>query len=355
MIGAQILDFYLERPGLALLIFGNIVFLLGTLFLAFAALALRSRNDHKAARWRRLEGRWETKTLEVVTETAPAQAAWDLVDPKDQLRFVSFLLRFARRLTGTERKRVDDLAAPYLDQLLPQLTARQPERRARAIQTLATLGQRRYHTQIERSLSDPSPLVSMVAARSLARRESPDFAVSILGHLHRFGHWRPSFLASMLASVGPAVAPALRTALGDPSFDPKVRGVAADALRELNDYSAGDVAAQVLATTVDRDLLVATLGLLSHVGRAEHLPAVRAHLESTEPIVRARVASALGRIGGPDDIAKLTAAFDDPSPWVALRAAEALHERRDPVLSELAESNHPRAALARQMLKGGGA
>ena len=150
-----------------------------------------------------------------------------MVAPTEQLRFLSFLLRFARRLTGTERKRVDELATPYLDRLLPQLTARQPERRARAIQTLATLGQRRYHAQIERSLADPSPLVSMVAARSLARRESPDFAVSILAHLHRFGHWRPSFLASMLASVGPAVAPALRKVLADPAFDLKARGLAA--------------------------------------------------------------------------------------------------------------------------------
>ena len=355
MIWQRVLDFYLERPGLALLILGNVIFLAGTISLAFAALGLRIRNDRKAARWRGLERLWETKTLEVVTETAPPQAAWALVAPKDQLRFITFLLRFARRLTGTERKRVDDLASPYLDRLLPQLKARQPERRARAIQTLATLGQRRYHAQIERSLADSSPLVSMVAARSLARRESPDFAVSILDHLHRFGHWRPSFLASMLASVGPAVAPALRKALGNPALDPKVRGVAADALRELNDYPSGDVAAEVLATTADRDLLIGTLGLLAQIGRTEHLPAVRRHWAAAEPIVRARVASVLGRIGSADDLAKLTAAFDDPSPWVALRAAEALYKRRDPALAILAESAHPRAALARQMLKGGSA
>ncbi len=355
MIWQRILDFYFERPGLALLILGNIVFLTGTVALALTALGLRIRNDRKAARWRTLEGLWETKTLEVVTETAPPETVWAQVAKTDELHFVNFLLRFARRLTGTERKRVDELAAPYLDQLLSQLKARQPERRARAIQTLATLGQRRYHAQIERSLADPAPLVSMVAARSLARRESPDFAVSILSHLHRFGHWRPSFLASMLASVGPAVAPALRKALADPAFDPKIRGLAADALRELNDYAAADVAAEALAATTDRDLQIGTLGLLAQVGRAEHLGAVRAFLTSPEAIVRARAASVLGRIGSAEDVANLAAAFDDPSPWVALRAAEALYERRDPMLKTLAESEHPRAALARQMLKGGAA
>jgi len=351
----RILGSLLERPGLALLILGNAVFLLGTVSLALTALILRIRNDRKAGHWQRLEELWETKTLEVVTETRPPEAVWAVVAPKEELHFVNFLLRFARRLTGTERKRVDDLAAPYLDRLLPQLKGRQPERRARAIQTLATLGQRRYHAQIERSLADPSPLVSMVAARSLARRESPDFAVSILGHLHRFGHWRPSFLASMLASVGPAVAPALRKALADPAFDPKVRAVAADALRELNDYAAGDVAAAALTTTTDKELLIAALGLLAQVGRAEHLPAVRRHLTAPEAIVRARVASVLGRIGSAEDIKRLEDTFNDPSPWVALRAAEALHERRDPALAALAASDHPRAPLARQMLKGGGA
>ena len=49
------LDFYLARPGLALLILGNIVFLLGIVSLALTALTLRVRNDRKAARWRRLE------------------------------------------------------------------------------------------------------------------------------------------------------------------------------------------------------------------------------------------------------------------------------------------------------------
>ena len=82
MIWQRVLDFYLERPGLALLILGNVIFLAGTISLAFAALGLRIRNDRKAARWRGLERLWETKTLEVVTETAPPQAAWALVAPK---------------------------------------------------------------------------------------------------------------------------------------------------------------------------------------------------------------------------------------------------------------------------------
>ncbi len=355
MIPDRLWAFYLESPGLSLLILGNIVFVAGAFALAAAALVLRIRNDRKAAHWALLERRWEAKAVEVITELERPEAIWALVDRPDALRFLNFLLRFARRLTGAERKRVDELAAPYLDRILPQLKARSAERRARAIQTLTTLGSRRYAAQVLTSLDDRSPLVAMVAARSLARRESPDFAEPILRRLERFEHWRPSFLASMLASIGPAVAPALRAALVDARYQPRVRSVAADALRELNDYLSADAAALVLAEATDRDLLIATLALIGHVGRADQVEMVRRHTEAAEPIVRSRAMSALGRIGSAADGERLVRGLDDPSPWVALRAAEALHEARHPALAAIAASDHPRAPLARQILAGGSA
>ncbi len=355
MTWQRLWQFYLDRPELTLVILGDVLFAFGALGLAAAALGLRLRNDAKARRWTALEARWEARTLQVLTDLEPAEHLFALVEKRDRLPFLGFLLRFARRLTGQERKRVDELAAPYLDGILPQLESRVPERRARAIQTLTILGRRRYASQVEQALDDPSPLVAMVAARSLARRESPDFADLILQRLHKFGHWRPSFLASMLASIGPAVAPALRKALASPSYDDQVRAVAADALRELNDYAAADVAVGVLPDTSDRELLVAALGLLGHVGRTEHAPAIRRHVDANEPIVRSRAIAALGHIGAPDDGPRLIRAFDDPSPWVALRAAEAMYDAREPALARLAESDHPRAPLARQMLIGRGA
>jgi len=348
-------QFYFASPGLSLLIVGNLVFVIGALALALGALALRARNDRKAQHWAELERRWEAKTVEVVTQEARPDRLWALVRSGEELRFVDFLLRFARRLTGTERSRVEELAAPYLDRIVPQLSSRSPERRARAIQTIATLSRRRYADRVLRALDDPSPLVAMVAARSLARRGSPKFAAAILRRLHRFGHWRPSFLASMLASIGPAVTPALRSALPDRSVPPATRAVAADALREVNDDGAADVAADVLGDATDRELLIAILGLLAHVGRADQVEAIRRHVSTPDPVVRSRVMTALGRIGAPEDMATLLGALDDPSPWVALRAAEALYEANDPGLATFATSDHPRAPLARQILAGGSA
>jgi hypothetical protein len=350
---SRIWEFYLAEPELAVLLVGNLVFALGTVGLIVTALVLRVRNDQKAAGWVALEARWSATALDVVGGGQPATQLWALVPDRDRIRFVNFLLRFARRLVGPERRVVDDLAAPYLDLLLPQLTDRRPERRARAVQTLSTLGRRRYALNLVRALDDPSPLVAMVAARALARRESPDFAMAILRRMHRFDTWRASFLSSMLAAIGPAVAPALRQALGDPEFHPRVRAVAADALRELNDYPSAELAAQLLLLETDRDLIAASLSVIAHMGQPKHVEAVRHHTRSPEPIIRARAIQALGQVARAEDIPTLTAALEDPSPWVALRAAEALRDARAlPAVSILDQTNHPRAELVRQLLAG---
>ena len=350
---SRLWEFYLRDSDLALLILGNLVFGIAALGLALVAIALRISNDSKARRWTRLEQRWEPLSLEVVVGLTPPERLWALVGPEDRLRFVNYLLRFAKRVSGSERRIVDDLAAPYLDLLLPQLSRRTPERRARAVQTLSTLGSRRYMEVILRALDDPSPLVAMVAARSLARTGSPEYAAGILSRMHRFDQWRPSFLASMLATMGPAVAPALRTVLADPGYASSVRSVAADALRELHDYVSADAAALVLDQSPDRNLIAAVLNLLAHVGRAEHLPAVRRHATSTEPIVRARAIAVLGHVGAAEDLPFIVGAFHDDSSWVVLRAGEALLEARaTDKLEALARMETPQGQMAQQLLAG---
>lgn len=347
-------ELYLGRPELVVLGAGVVGLFAAAASLALVAVLLRARNERRRRRWERLERRWEEPVLAVVAGTAPPSSFWRLVPQRDRLYCVNFLLRFTRRLAGAERRTVEELAAPFLDLVAARLTHREPERRARAVQTLSLLGRRRYARQLVRALDDPSPLVAMVAARALARRESPDFAAAILDRLPRFDPWRPSFLASMLAAVGPALAPALMDALADRRRDPRGRCVAADALRELHDPAAADVAARVLGEARDRDLQATVLALLADVGREEHLPVIRRHLASPEAIVRARAAAALGHIGAAEDTESLARALNDPSPWVALRAAEALREAgAEAALTRIGAAGGPRSELARAILATG--
>jgi len=331
-----------------------IVFLLFcSVIFAVYAILLRIRNNRKAAYWKRLEAAWEETILEVLSGEKQPSELQQRVGRKDTLYFVDFVLRYARQLRGQEREILTEVVRPFLGRIAERTVGGDAERRARAVRTISALGFEEYTDRIIAALDDPSPLVAMIAARALPQKEHPQYAVQVLKRLHRFQGWSRSYMATMLSAVGPQIAPALRETLLDAGQPPQARAVAPEALRELNEFSAADDAARILTSEHDRDLLASCLRLLAQTGRPEHLPAIRPLLKSPDFVVRAQAAGALGAIGDEQEIPFLRDAFEDPSPWVAIQAAQGLKESGGvKVLEQIADSDHPRADLARQILVG---
>ncbi|MCG6988669.1 MAG: HEAT repeat domain-containing protein [Gemmatimonadetes bacterium] len=321
--------------------------------LVFAAYAvyLRIHTDRRQRLWEQLSARWEEPVLLALSDPASAPRVHELVAPQHRLHFVRFALEYARRVKGEERRVLQTLAEPYLAPIARRAHSREVEVRTRAVQTLGSLGLPPYAPEVVKALDDPSPLVAMVAARALASSEHPEHAARVLEHLHRFEGWSRSFMASMLAAVGPAAAPALRASFGDAHGAPWVRAVAAEALTMLRDFDAGDLAAAVVSTEDDRELVASALRLLAAVGTPEHVAAVRARCASPDNVVRVHALDALGIVGEEDDLPRLLGAMSDPSPWVAIHAARGLRAAGGMrLLRDLSDSDHPRAALARQVL-----
>lgn len=330
-----------------------LVALMAALSVAFAlnVLILRVRNERTARRWKRLEGLWEEPLLEALTDPDTLPALQDLVEDRYRRQFVDFVLRRARRVRGRDREILEGAAQPYLGLFEPEVESGQIELRTRAVQVLGTLGLPRYEDAVLKALDDPSPLVAMVAARSLARTGTPGYAAPILERLSRFRDWNRNFLASMLASLGAGAVPSLQEAAKDPRRAPWVRAVVVDALRHLSEAESADVAAGIVASENDRELLAAALRLLAEVGRPEHVEVIRTRTSSTDFVVRAHALSALGILGGTAEVPVLAPAVEDPSPWVAIHAARGLHAAgADETLESMARSEHPRATLARQVL-----
>ncbi|MFH1740474.1 MAG: HEAT repeat domain-containing protein [bacterium] len=339
-----------ERILFSLAILIAILFLFTVVFGVYAVF-LRIANERKRAHWEQLETAWEQEVLEVLAGEHRPDQLWRRVNKKDALYFVDFLLRYAQRLRGQERDILTELARPYLRQIARRMKEGDATQRARAAQTLSALGLFDYALELIAALDDPSPLVAMIAARALARKEHPQFAVPVLDRLHRFRSWSRNYLASMLAAVGSEITPALRNALADPNRSARTRSVSAEALLELNDFAAADTAARILETETDRDLLASCLRLLAQVGRIEHLSSVRRLCGSSDFVVRAHAVRALGSLGGAEDYDNVLQAFEDPSQWVAIHAAWALKDVGGlDDLKEIAGSDHPRADLARQVL-----
>jgi len=320
------------------------------LYLAGAAFSMRARNILRARRYSANEAIWEPILLNVIDETADVSELLTTVTSKSSRHFLRFLVRYARLLSGADRQVIVVIAAPLLPDIVGDLKSRKASKRALTVQTLATLGMDEHGADIAGALDDPSSLVSMVAARSLAGSSHPQYIHRVLSNLHRYSEWNSRFLSSMLASMGMDVAPALRNFL-QADGNPVGRTVAADSLSMLMDPSAGLVAARVLTGLPDRELAAACLRLLRSVGGPEHLPVIRTYVSSRDFALRALSLRALGTIGDTSDLALLERGMSDSEPWVAINSAQALAEAggRDR-LGIIANTDHPTAALAREVL-----
>lgn len=315
------------------------------------ALFLRVANDRKARRSERLARRWEPALLEVLGETAPPEALFARVDERDGVRFLSFLLRYARLLRGDERDLVRTLARPYLPALLPRVERGTPETRGNAVLMFARMGMPTHADVVARALSDESPIVSMIAARSLFRPGHEEYFPAVLEHLPRFTGWSRGFLASMLAGGGPAAAPLLRTIMADAARPALVRAVASDALRELNDLESVPLALRLMTRKHDRELVAGCLRILKQLGHAGHVGAVRELTASEDPVIRAAAVAAAAALGGESEVELMQDRLDDDSFWVSLEAARGLLALgAEATLERLAASDGPWSTLARQVL-----
>lgn len=344
--------------GFLLLTASAALLLVASFTFALVALGLRVRNDRRQRRQERLRKRWEPALLEILGGNAPPEAIFQRVDDDDGRDFLEFLLDYARFLRGEERARIRRMAEPYLPLVVPELREGTAETRGHAVLILARMGLPRYAPVVADGLRDPSPLVAMIAARSLFRPGHEKHFPALLEELHRFTSWSRSFLASMLAGGGAGAIPLLRDILADPERPPLVRAVATDALRELNDLASVPLAQEIVEGAddeadppPDRELLIGCIRILAHLGHDEHLPAIRAHVDSRDPVIRATSVSALAALGGDAEVPILQDSLDDTWFWVSLEAARGLMALGQvQILERLAASRGPWSLLARQVL-----
>ena len=142
--------------------------------------------------------------------------------------------------------RVQRFAAPLLDVTTPDLEARRPETRARALQIVSCLGGSAYEPAIVAFLDDPSSLVSVVAARALCQPNRAQWIERCWIDWAGTESWSPALTASMLANVGTGAAPAMREYLGDDRRPAFARAAVARSLTLLKDAESADVAAAQL-------------------------------------------------------------------------------------------------------------
>jgi HEAT repeat protein len=338
---------------LLVLIVAICLLLLLAALLASHALWLRHRNNGHAARLDALEASWTPLLLASIAGEQRFERLWAEVERGDELAFVRFVARFVRRVAGDDRLVLKSAVEPYLERLAARAGRGSVEDRAVTIQILGEVGLPAFGDTVVAALDDRSPLVAMVAARSLAFGGRAEYTEDILAHLPRLSSWSRGYLAAMLASIGPDAAPALRKVLADRTEEAWKRTVVADALRWLNDLEAVPLALDVLRETHDRDLTAQAFRLVARLGDESASGVVRPHLESEDFMIRAGAIRTLGTIGGgEEDRRRLVDAMNDPSPWVSTQAARALARLGErSTLEVVAEAGGMRSLVARYVIE----
>lgn len=321
-----------------------------TIIIAIGVVLLRMKNNLVANRFSHLEKSWEGQIMRVLSSDDPEIPAMN-IKRRDRIFFVQYLYRFASRLRGQELQIIKDLAQPYLAIIAKKLKRGYPELRARNINILATLGFPEFIDPIIEALEEDSPIVKMAAARILAHADYPQHIDLILPELSHFDEWSMNFLSSMLSEMGPSIASRLRQEFLNREASVRVRIAVAEALRQIGDLAAPDSAVQVLEAGDDPELSATCLKILRDMGTPRHRPLLLDLVESPEEIIRIHALSALGSVGIESDAPIMLKGLDDPSSWVALQAARALHQiNSNQLLEEIAASDHFRASIAQQIL-----
>jgi HEAT repeat protein len=198
--------------------------------------------------------------------------------------------------------------------------------------------------------------VREIALRALARIGDPGAVVPLVAALRSADAWLAPRIADILARHGEAAVDPLLAVLAD-SGPTSPRAWAANVLGEVRATRAFPALARALDDP-DDEVRAKAATALGRLGDRRALASLLEHLlNDPAPFVRARVASALGQFDGPEVINRLIQTLGDSAWWVRMRAIEALEQigpvAEGPLLVALDDGDteiRQRAAIALERL-----
>ncbi len=198
--------------------------------------------------------------------------------------------------------------------------------------------------------------VREVALRALARIADPRAVEPLIKALESAEIWLAPRIADILARHGEAVVAPLIAVLNEGNQRP-ARAWAANVLGEVRAQRAFPSLVRLLDDPED-EVRAKAATALGRIGDRRGVVYLMDHLLSDPaPFVRARISAALGQLGGPEVIERLVRALGDQAWWVRMRTVEALEHvggaAEGPLLVALDDSDPEirlRAAVALERL-----
>jgi HEAT repeat protein len=167
--------------------------------------------------------------------------------------------------------------------------------------------------------------VREIALRALARIADPGAVAPLTEALAGAEVWLAPRIADILARHGELVVDPLIELLAESDRHP-ARAWAANVLGEVRAHRALPALVRALEDP-DDEVRAKSATALGRLGDRRAIGHLLDHLlTDPAPFVRARIASTLGKFGGPEVVDRLVRALGDPAWWVRMRGVEALEQ-----------------------------
>ena len=167
--------------------------------------------------------------------------------------------------------------------------------------------------------------VREIALRALARIGDPRAVGPLVEALKHSEVWLVPRIADILTRHGALAIDPMIAFLGDPARHP-ARAWAASILGEVGAARAFPALVRALGD-LDDEVRAKSASALGRIGDGRAVGYLLDHLLSDPaPFVRARIAQALGQFDQPEVIERLVRALGDPAWWVRMRSVEALEQ-----------------------------
>ncbi|MFL5511359.1 MAG: HEAT repeat domain-containing protein, partial [Gemmatimonadales bacterium] len=217
------------------------------------------------------------------------------------------------------------LVDKYIEKLR---TARKWRDRAFAAELLGRVGSAKAVPVLLETVQATQPDhadVREIALRALARIPDPHAVESLVLALAEADPWLAPRIADILTRHGDVVVEPLLALLHN-SDRHTARAWAANVLGEVGAQAAVPVLIRSLDDP-DDEVRAKSATALGRLGDRRALQPLLDHLlTDPAPFVRVRIASTLGQFGGPEVVNRLVRTLGDPAWWVRLRGVEALEQ-----------------------------
>lgn len=319
-----------------------------TVLLILQIIVLRELRAAREKRRQQFLQRWRPLVYDAMGGGA---TDWPPIARRDTETFLWFWNQLQETVGGEAKVALTHVAAQIgVDRMaLRRLGSRSVSRRLLAIVTLGNMRDPKYWHLVVPLAQDPHAPVSLAAAQAAIRINGQRAVRELMPLFAQRADWPVTRALALLEQVDAAV---VTGAIGKtlPRADD------AASLRLIGFVGAADAVAlqpvmvQRLRHSRDPQMWA---DVLRHVHDPAHLGLVRQSCAHKIWFVRVQAANALGRMGGPEDVALLLHMLGDDQWWVRYRAAEALLKlpflKKDELYARVREAGTAALAVLEQV------